>query len=1013
MNNYTTADFLDLDSVQRLMSKLNYDFADAPVDIHSWGTQQAGAMLQARIIARKHDYQVFYVRTNSNSERLWKDISSRIIKENAGLCMVWIHNPNRLRWVFSSLSKNFTSTFSETRHIPIDLNTSDDDKLPKTFVEFLNALSIESDSNTTSIIAQVSSAFDLFAVRIGDELKSNVFDALKLLSEGIIFNKLNKMTLTEHTLEKVREPIFTLLYRIIFVLYADDQNIFPVDNDTYYKKFSLKWIKHKWLLNDIRPTTIPEYAIQKRLWGLFKLIESGSENMGYDQKTFYMKSHYGRLFDRKHHYELEHYKIKNQYLLQAIKLLTQTRDNDGNYFFLDYSALDTANLGSIYEGLLEYHLTIRDSQIAELPTRKDRKVSGSYYTPPYVVDYIVSNTIGPLIDNIVKNTDRPDEQVEKILKLNILDPAMGSGHFLVGVTNYIAKRICEIEHYGTISEQALVSRKRDVARQCIYGVDLNPLAVDLAHVSLWLETLSSEKPLSFLSAHLKTGNSLIGTTIDDVLGPQTTFMEHASGTSRLQFKKIIKDFIMIERLEDDSASAIKTKIEKYERIHSRGSMHYKLKLLLDAKVASKFGVLIPPLGDYISKIDENTLDFFADDAWPAVTEIKNKHSFFHWDLEFMDVFYDEKGNKKHNPGFDCVLGNPPYGAKLSQAEKNYYIDKFDMGTADTAQLMAVLAQNLLSKQGYNSFIVPKPLIFASKWKKIRTMLTPTMLILVDCKKVWKEVNLEQVIYVSQHDIVTDYYFSGFRKKNMLFANVKIDKSDCEKFGVLISGVTLSELLLGQKIHRMSKMLKPYVKSIRGSGLQNSVKPKGVLRCLGGSNIGRYCIAGAKGFLNTEDIDNDSAYVRKHSILVQNIVAHIENPIDHLKLTTTIPLDTDFTILDTISQLHINEIDPYYVLGLLNSKLMSWYTYRFIFAKAVRTMRFDNPVAQKIPIIQAREQEVTKRVKKLLRLNDEKTNCKNNPNAQIRAIESDLNNIFYEIFGLSDSEIKMIESTTPI
>ena len=131
------------------------------------------------------------------------------------------------------------------------------------------------------------------------------------------------------------------------------------------------------------------------------------------------------------------------------------------------------------------------------------------------VDYIVKNSIEPLIESIIEKNPNRQTQIEKILSLKILDPAMGSGHFLVGAIEYVASRLCEIE-FGEIPEQYYIERKRDVVRRCIYGVDINPLAVDLARLSLWLETLSSEKPLSFLSAHLKCGNSLIGTNIESI-----------------------------------------------------------------------------------------------------------------------------------------------------------------------------------------------------------------------------------------------------------------------------------------------------------------------------------------------------------------------------------------------------------------------------------------------------------------------------------------------------------------
>ena len=111
MINYTLNDFQDFDSIRSLMPRLNFDFEDAPVDMHNWKQEQNDATSIARIIARKHDYQVYYIQLKTGTERLWKELASRIIKENAGLCMVCIHIPATFQWVFSNLSKNFQTPF--------------------------------------------------------------------------------------------------------------------------------------------------------------------------------------------------------------------------------------------------------------------------------------------------------------------------------------------------------------------------------------------------------------------------------------------------------------------------------------------------------------------------------------------------------------------------------------------------------------------------------------------------------------------------------------------------------------------------------------------------------------------------------------------------------------------------------------------------------------------------------------------------------------------------------------
>ena len=533
-------------------------------------------------------------------------------------------------------------------------------------------------------------------------------------------------------LEKIREPIFILLYRIIFVLYAEDRSILPIENTIYHDKFSLKWIKNNWILKSTNYSKLNEYEIQNRLKKLFRLIEVGSKELGYKSEEFSMRSYYGRLFDRRLNSQLEKWNIPNQLYIKAIELLTTTKDKKGNRFFLDYAALEIRHLGSIYERLLEFHLTVKDKKIADLPSPKDRKSSGSYYTPQYIVDYIVTNSIGPIVDKIITEIPSKSEQIEKILSLNILDPAMGSGHFLVGATEYLAKRICEIEDKQT-SLQDYIERKRDVVRRCIYGVDLNPLAVDLASLSLWLETLSSEKPLSFLSAHLKVGNSLVGCKIEEIFEKQTTFIESEKGRS--QFIKNVKDFFMFENLKDDTSNAVKTKTEKYESMLSKGTIYYDLKFLLDSKLSESFGIKVPALGDYRSKVGENSIDFYTYDVGPKIKELSEKHKYFHWELEFPDIFFDEKGNKKPKSGFDVIIGNPPY-LNIQGVTANYiqltefFKTKYLAATEryDLYVLFIEKATQLLKKEGYLIFILPHKFINSSFGKGIRKFLTENKLL---------------------------------------------------------------------------------------------------------------------------------------------------------------------------------------------------------------------------------------------------------------------------------------------
>ncbi len=598
---------------------------DTEVPRIHWPDADKNQVTDAKFIVKKDDFKICCLVIKSDNESVWKRIANRIIKSLSGDCLVLSHNPSHRKWIFSSLSQKYSEKFTETRNAPLEFIT-EDEKLPKSFLEFFNRIWAKPDDVTTTITRKIKDGFDNLAIDIHNELTFNVYDALKTLSDGIIEEKNNNLELNDDTLKEIRKPIFILLYRLIFILYAEDREIFPIENPIYHKEFSLKWIKEEWFLKG--RTNYPEYGVQKRLQNLFKLIEHGSHAFSYPEEEFTMRSYYGRIFDSVINSKLDSWKISNKALIETLKLLTTTKDRQENYFFLDYAALDTRHLGAVYEHLLEVELkTDPKTGIVKLPDATERKKSGSFYTPKPIVDYIVQNSIGPLIDKIINENPNTQTQVEKILELKILDPAMGSGHFLVGAVEYIAKRLSKIKFGETYEEEQYINLKRDVVRNCIYGVDINSLAVDLASLSLWLETISSEKPLSFLSAHLKCGNSLIGRTVNEIFDAQTSLLETKS---REHFRKTVKSFLGFEDWEDDTSSDVKAKIQKYDKMQT-DPIYNQLKGLLDNRTAELFGIKTPNWRDLREKVGSESIDKYSeyDKSGLSVGTLSDDYLFFH------------------------------------------------------------------------------------------------------------------------------------------------------------------------------------------------------------------------------------------------------------------------------------------------------------------------------------------------------------------------------------------------
>jgi type I restriction-modification system DNA methylase subunit len=212
--------------------------------------------------------------------------------------------------------------------------------------------------------------------------------------------------------------------------------------------------------------------------------------------------------------DLESARIENRRLLAAIWRLAWLRPEGQPLTRVNWRDMETEELGSVYEGLLE--LTPRPSadtrtfRFAEGDETRgnERKKTGSYYTPDDLVKHLLDSTLDPVLD--AAEARNPYDPSDEILKLSIVDPACGSGHFLLGAARRAASRIAKHRSPGAPSQEEFQHALREVVSHCIYGVDRNPMAVELCKVALWIEALEPGKPLTFLDSHIRCGDSLIG-----------------------------------------------------------------------------------------------------------------------------------------------------------------------------------------------------------------------------------------------------------------------------------------------------------------------------------------------------------------------------------------------------------------------------------------------------------------------------------------------------------------------
>ena len=395
----------------------------------------------------------------------------------------------------------------------------------------------------------------------------------------------------------------------------------------------------------------------------------------------------------------------------------------------------------------------------------------------------------------------------------------------------------------------------------------------------------------------------------------------------------------------------------------------------------------------------------------------NKQEVFEWRFAFPEVL-DSNGDFL---GFDLVIGNPPYGVELTKFQREQYKNIYKISNTDTAALFILKSDSLLAKNGINSLIVPKALTFASNWKQIRDFIKPTFFLLTDCGKAWSYVLLEMIIFARQKEVLYPTYHTRFlqddthteSKEITQDSIMEIDKKSIDLFDFIPNNLSQRELDIGIKIRKNHHFtLADCGENIWGDVFYKDItKSKSDFFVLGGKEIQRYNMRGIKGYVSKTIKVSNKANIKTNSVLMQRIIAHIENPTPHIKMTGHI-LETDidkFKIVNTIHQIVCKDnLSNRYILGLLHSTFLNWYCYRFAFAKAIRSFQFSNEMAKRIPIPKTTKQNQTI-VNEIVSLVDEILKLKTKDSTlDTSNLESEIDKLVYKLYNLTDDEIKMIE-----
>lgn len=530
------------------------------------------------------------------------------------------------------------------------------------------------------------------------DLYANVATALEELGQGLVDanpDLREKLTTGALPMQALFEELLRTVYRLIFLAVAEDRDLLhprrtPREaRELYASGYSFTFWRER---SRRRVARDKHHDAWEAMKVTLASLEHGQDMLGLPAL--------GGLFSQGSTRHLNEAKLPNRAFLAALFCLGFIR-KDGVTHRINWRDLKTEELGSVYEGLLEIRPSLTAAGEFQLGTGakgNDRKTSGSYYTPDSLVECLLDSALDPVLERAEANGATPEEKVAAILDLKVIDPACGSGHFLLGAARRMADRVARLrnEDAGKEDTQAAL---RDVVSRCIHGVDRNPMAVELAKVALWIESVSPGQPLGFLDANIRCGDALLGVfdlTVledgipDEAYKPLTGDSKDAAkyykaknktekkgqgtfdferGTGVMPPRKLAANLSTIKKMPEDTVGQVEKKREAFERWRNDPA-RYSTRVACDLYIAA---FLLPktevPLNYQRGEVPT------SEDVWKklgggqvygplegAAVEAAGAASAFHWPLAFPDIVVG-KG------GFDVVLGNPPWERiKLQEQE---------------------------------------------------------------------------------------------------------------------------------------------------------------------------------------------------------------------------------------------------------------------------------------------------------------------------------------------------------
>ena len=578
----------------------------------------------------------------------------------------------------------------------------------KVFYRLLHAsrFKIEGENDNLTIMDRIYEQSVTTGSSIGSELKYNIKKAIEELGNGFLSgNIIEELQNNEEKCSQFYSELLIIIYRVMFLLFAEQRGLFPGTTCLYMEEYSITSLRNR--VERGIPMRDEYTDIWEGLKVTFRMVEEGIPEQG-------IYAYNGMLFSKDSTVLLNTLKCRNKEFLKMIDYLTLF-NKDGLIHRISYVDLGVEELGSIYEGLLDFSprvvkerevfrsevfgikqdIKVNENSFFLDPRGTMRKQSGSYYTRPELVDELIKSALMPVVEDRLKESKTLEEKEEALLKIKICDPACGSGHFLIAANNYLGVQLAKIRSESEYpSDKDISLAKRDVLIHCIYGVDINQMAVELAKVSLWINACVREYPLNFLDHHIKCGNSLIGATSElmreGILNEAfdrddkeekkwTAVLKSKNRTEKERFFEDAYDEIASTKIIKMSGEILEGRENTPEEVHLK-TQYYKqlredfsfkhLKFIYDMWVSTFYLELneeinLIPTEEMFQRA-KNNFNSIDEEIKKHINTIAKNYKFFHWEIEFPEVF------QRENKGFDCILGNPPWEAVVLK-EKEYFV----------------------------------------------------------------------------------------------------------------------------------------------------------------------------------------------------------------------------------------------------------------------------------------------------------------------------------------------------